>query len=326
MTPPQTPRGAGPACAQEEERRARPGADGQPAGRTSHCGGQPAEAGYYPTLQDSGLVFTPRVLRLFQGELALAAMGERVCADCRRETLAGCPHSPPGYRMVLTHLSQADSPYFSLLSCPVLERARFLRRRDAVAQSCGLTQEELRASFAGFEATGQAAALACARQYAEGFSRQTAHGLLFYGTSGTGKTHLAAAILNRLVARGFAPQAVNVVDLCHLYKASFGDEGQALREQLRGLERADLLLLDDWGQEKPSDAFRAVLYNLVNNRFRRKLPLVITTNLDMEALRDHVGAPLYSRILGALDPVRMVGEDYRRRQALARRQAGGRTP
>ena len=47
---------------------------------------------------------------------------------------------------------------------------------------------------------------------------------------------------------------------------------------------------------------------------------------DMEALRDHVGAPLYSRILGALDPVRMVGEDYRRRQALARRQAGGRTP
>ena len=69
-----------------------------------------------------------------------------------------------------------------------------------------------------------------------------------------------------------------------------------------------------------------MLYNLINNRFRRKLPLLITTNLDMEALRDHVGAPLYSRILGALDPVRMVGEDYRRRQAMARRQAGRAAP
>ena len=285
-------------------------------------GGLPQEAGYYSTLSDSGLTFTPRVLRLFQGELALAASQERVCAACRRDSLADCPHSPPGYRLVLTGLSQADSPYFSLLSCRLLERARFLRRRDEVARSCGLTQEELRASFDGFEATGQEAALACARQYAEGFSRATAHGLLFYGTSGTVKTHLAAAILVRLVARGFAPQAVNIVDLCHLYKASFGDEGQALRAQLRDLERAELLLLDDWGQEKPSDAFRAVLYNLINNRFRRKLPLLITTNLDMEALRDHVGAPLYSRILGALDPVRMVGEDYRRRQAMARRQAG----
>lgn len=280
--------------------------------------------GFYPTLAQSGLTFTLRALTVFAPEFKRAAAQEAECGRCRRERLSDCPHSPKGYREVLGGLSAPDSPYFGLLACPLRDLDRRSRHEGYVQSRCGLTGDELAASFEGFEPGGNGDALAQARDYAASFSRETRHGLLFYGTYGTGKTHLAAAILNTLVSRGFTPQAVNVADLSNLYRASFGEEAASLRGQLQGLERADLLLLDDWGQEKPSDAFRAVMYNLVNNRIRHNRPMLLTSNLTMEALLDHVGAPLYSRLLGALDPVRMVGEDYRRRLALARQAAQSR--
>ena len=131
--------------------------------------------------------------------------------------------------------------------------------------------------------------------------------VLLSGTVGTGKTHLACGLLRAAYERhGVRGVFRHVVELVDDYRrASRGEPGDEDRVDA-GVLRAPLLVLDDYGAERTTDLALERVYRVVDVRYRGRLPTVITTNVDPDALE----ARVYSRIASGL-VVRLTGPDRR---------------
>jgi DNA replication protein DnaC len=103
--------------------------------------------------------------------------------------------------------------------------------------------------------------------------------LVLSGESGAGKTHLAAAIANRLVASAFGEVMFIVVpDLLDHLRAAFGPNSNTPYDRrFDEIKKASCLVLDDLGTESATPWAREKLYQLLNYRYNAQLPTVITT-------------------------------------------------
>lgn len=132
-------------------------------------------------------------------------------------------------------------------------------------------------------------------------------GLLIMGDVGTGKTHIAAAIAHYLAEHGIGVKFGNITDIMHSIKKEFRSE----QDTLSDIKKMPLLVIDDLGKEQNTDWQKEIIYNIVNYRYERNLPLVFTTNLGTEELNERLGQATMSRIFEICEPVVMIGEDYR---------------
>ena len=124
-------------------------------------------------------------------------------------------------------------------------------------------------------------AVAIARSYAE----HPQDWLVFFGAYGCGKTHLAAAVANRRVERGYPALFVVVPDLLDHLRASFSPQSSVSYDQrFEEVQTAPLLILDDLGTESATPWAREKLYQIVNYRYAARLPTVITTSLSPDEL------------------------------------------
>ena len=160
------------------------------------------------------------------------------------------------------------------------------------------------------------------KQYAEDFSKETETGYCIYGRPGNGKSHLAAALVNRVIQRGYTAVFIEVPDLFSQIKATYGGEGSE-DKIMRSLAVCNLLVLDDAGAEKPTDWVQEKFYQIINARYKNHLPVVITTNTkDMAGLEDIIGFRAYDRVLEMCEPLKNNGESYRRNIAVQRLRKG----
>ncbi len=121
-------------------------------------------------------------------------------------------------------------------------------------------------------------ALRIARDYA----RKPQGWLIFLGPSGTGKTHLAAAIANAHQQAGGNPLVVFLPDLLDHLRATFRPDSPVTYDQrFEMLRTASLLVLDDLGRQATSPWAREKLYQLLNYRYVTRKPTVITTLLTL---------------------------------------------
>lgn len=125
----------------------------------------------------------------------------------------------------------------------------------------------------------------CVR-YVSGFDeyRKSGRGILFAGSVGSGKTHLAAAIANELIDREIAVKFVSVTDLLTQIKSTYNSWNESEDEIMRPLKNCPLLILDDLGSEKPSDWTKTQFHGLIDYRYSNYRPTIITTNLKPDEL------------------------------------------
>lgn len=107
--------------------------------------------------------------------------------------------------------------------------------------------------------------------------------LVLQGPCGCGKTHLAYAVANACIGEGRSVYYQTVPRMLDHLRAGYQDGATVdFEARMRGMETVDLLILDDFGTEKSSEWGADKLFQLVNERYINRQPLVVTTNLDVQ--------------------------------------------
>ncbi len=132
-----------------------------------------------------------------------------------------------------------------------------------------------------------------AKDRAQTYSHDPMGWLVISGPSGTGKTHIAAAIANRIVADGRPVKFVSVPDLLDHMRASLDRNPEdSDTEDFEGLFshiiEAPMLVLDDLGIQSPTRWAEEKIDQILSHRYARRLPTVLTTGLPVDQLPDRL--------------------------------------
>ncbi|MEW6320011.1 MAG: ATP-binding protein [Acidobacteriota bacterium] len=173
-------------------------------------------------------------------------------------------------------------------------------------------------------------ALARARNFVAAFPAVD-KGLLFYGPSGVGKTHLAVGVLKALVReKGASGFFFETRELLRMVRDTYNRAAEETEmEVLRPVLHADVLVLDDLGAERTSEWVQETLGLVVNTRYNACRATIVTSNLidpldndDPRSFAFQVGVRTRSRLLEMCSWVEVQGHDIRdpeRVQAAAHR-------
>jgi DNA replication protein DnaC len=125
-----------------------------------------------------------------------------------------------------------------------------------------------------------------ALKIAHTFSEKPKGWLVFEGTYGSGKTHLAAAIANYRAGLGDPPLFVMVPDLLDHLRAAFSpNAGTSYDRRFDEVRTAALLVLDDLGSQSATPWAKEKLHQLLNYRYNAELPTIIT--VAKESIEQH---------------------------------------
>jgi DNA replication protein DnaC len=168
-------------------------------------------------------------------------------------------------------------------------------------------------------------------------------GLLFMGSVGVGKTHLAIAILKDLIQKkGVTCLFYESGSLLKTIQDSYNPISQNSEMRvLAPVYQAEVLVLDELGATVPTNWVRDTMYQIINTRYNNKKLTIFTTNYfdelrvtveensdspdpkrrrtfaadriqEMTTLEERIGTPLRSRLYEMCKKVRIDGEDYRK--------------
>jgi DNA replication protein DnaC len=117
----------------------------------------------------------------------------------------------------------------------------------------------------------------------QAYARQPFGWLVLSGCNGCGKTHLAAAIANQLVADGL-PDIMFIVtpDLLDHLRATFSPQSTiSYDRRFDEIKKVPILILDNLETESATPWAKEKLFQLLNYRYTSKLPTIITTSDDV---------------------------------------------
>jgi len=114
------------------------------------------------------------------------------------------------------------------------------------------------------------------------------------GPTGVGKTYLIRSMANELIENGKVVKIVTAFNLNQDFKDfSKKQDDELLNKYLN----CEILFIDDLGTEPIyKNITIEYLYLVINERKMRKLPTIITSNLDMEDIRNRYDERIFSRI------------------------------
>lgn len=152
-----------------------------------------------------------------------------------------------------------------------------------------------------------------AKNYVENFGRmkEDGKGLLLFGDVGTGKTYAAACIANALIDKGYPVLMTNFARIANTVQGLF--EGK--QQYYDSLNKFPLLIIDDLSAERKTEYMQEIVFNVIDARYRAGLPLIVTTNLTGEELKnpaDVTNQRTFSRLFEMCIPLQVEGADRRR--------------
>lgn len=180
-------------------------------------------------------------------------------------------------------------------------------------RSTGFQDAELAKCTFDKDDSASADASRIARNYVKNFKdfRKAGKGLLFYGGVGTGKTFLASCIANALIDQCIPCLVTNFSRIVNTIQSTY-DEKQKYIDSLNDF---DLLVIDDFAMERNTEYVNEIVYNVIDSRYRFGKPLIVTTNVPVEELRDPQELQkqrIYSRIAEMCVSVEVSGKDRRK--------------
>lgn len=150
------------------------------------------------------------------------------------------------------------------------------------------------------ETPDQVHALELAREYALGFdtcAAKTGRSLIFIGRVGTGKTHLAAGIALHLMAQRRSVLFTTVQRAIRRVRDTWRRDSTETESHAVGtLVQPDLLILDEVGIQSGTEAERNLLFDILNERYERRRPCILLSNLALDDVRAFLGERIFDRL------------------------------
>lgn len=220
----------------------------------------------------------------------------------RAQQYADCPTCRgAGFLVIDVPVGHAD--FSKPVPCPTCHNGKLAEQLRAMSQLTGALRSK---TFLNFESRlGAGDAFVAGRDYTH-----DPHGFLtFWGGYGCGKTHLLAAIVNRLVSENVAAVYYTMPDLLQALRQAVQREqfdaffDRLCRVHVLAIDEVDRFNQTDWASEQ--------VYRLVDERYRQRhrLGTVFATNTDPNTADGALGY-LFSRLRDGR-VVHITAGDYR---------------
>ena len=168
------------------------------------------------------------------------------------------------------------------------------------------------------ETPSQIKALQVSREFASDWDLVQRKGswLVFSGNPGTGKSHLAIAILQAIMP-GSVGRYMTCMELIQKLRSTWRkDSDVSETELLESLTFIPLLVLDEIGVQYGTESEQHHLFDVLDRRYREMQPTILLTNQNKDGLRELVGDRVYDRMT---EVARWVPFDWESHRVQARK-------
>ena len=155
----------------------------------------------------------------------------------------------------------------------------------------------------------QAKAQQAARGFLYAIKRGEFKSFVMIGNAGTGKTHLACAIL-RAYGHGQYRTAPDIVEELRRAKSFTASETEARIIDYYG--HTPLLIIDEIGRGINATDEKYMIYQVLNARYNSRKPTVLISNHKKTEFLQYIGAAAADRLVESAEMIEMNGESYRR--------------
>lgn len=138
--------------------------------------------------------------------------------------------------------------------------------------------------------------------------------LLFYGSTGVGKTFLTNCIAKELLEQSHSViyvSAISMFDIVARYKFNHSYANDSKQLDLEEFKSCDLLIIDDLGTEMINSFTTSALFDFLNERIIARKSTIISTNLSIEELQQNYSERIFSRTAGEFTLLKIFGDDIR---------------
>lgn len=141
--------------------------------------------------------------------------------------------------------------------------------------------------------------------------------LIFYGSVGTGKTHLAIALGIKAVNQGKKVMFYRLHDLINALE----DENEKNTNKIRKkIKAADLLILDEWGYLPLHQEGARLIFDIISDCYETK-SVIITTNIEFSRWKgflfdEKLTAAILDRLIHHSNILIFTGKSYRMTHSL----------
>ncbi len=137
--------------------------------------------------------------------------------------------------------------------------------------------------------------------------------VFLFGNVGTGKTFLADCIANGLINTLHSVIYMSAHDFFENMAQSEFNKTEDITSNVKAesIYDCDLLIIDDLGTETTNSFSQSILFNCINERILRKKSTIITSNYNLNQIRDIYSERISSRIYGNYTLIPILGDDLR---------------
>lgn len=255
-----------------------------------------------------------RIQKRLEAKAQTRITGKELCSKCGNERTIVEKYEA-GQWTAWEYCKTCDDRRMGFETMIIDQNMRKRKAADKLALYSTMNADQQSATFANYNPADptQEKALSAAKTLVNDIITgiEKPKSILFSGSFGIGKSHLAAACCNELAKYTKSAAFVSISQLKRKITSTFNNGSKVTADEIMDyLRNVDFLVIDDIGQHATSEFVDETLQDLVESRQGKAN--VYTTNLSGRELVDILNPRVFERIKKDTLPIKVEGKSQRK--------------